>query len=1003
MPKSIRFRRNVLTSALLLVIASPIAATAQEASSESGTTTQLDTVTVTGSRIKRAQVEGPAPVNIITGDQIRKEGFATAYDALSTLTEAIGTVESDSQWGQHTSNASPLNMRNMGPGRSLLLINGHRAADYPLPYGGQSNFQNFSNIPAAAIERIEVLASGASAIYGSDAVAGVVNVVLKKDFAGDELRIKGGVSTRGGRDMADLSWTGGRSGDKWSLTYSLQYFKREPLFAGQRDFMDSENDAARPSWSEAELAKGNRFNNYYDTARISRVDNGMRISPPAGACDSRGFGGVTSLQDYREYNQATHTLEPSMGQYCANEKNFHNWTINDGQESASLYLYGTYDFSDKLQGWSSVSVFDSEGASSIGDFAMGYVPQVKWYDQGVGAYVEGKRFLTRREIGDALTHTNERSYDVAFGLNGRIADRFDWEASFDHAEYKLKKSYPATVPALVNNYYLGAQQGVTDASYAGVPVGTPIHTADLNRFFTPIDKQQWEAMSTHGHDRAESKSDQFQFVISGDLFQGWAGPVSFAAVAEAARQSYAIHPDPKTVPALGQTAPGPNLFVTEYGSPYYGYDLGGGSRTRWALGSEFRVPLWESKTPGLGSATANVAARYDDYSQTLDGSKVTWMTGLEWRPLDNLLVRGSYATSFRAPDMHYVYAQGGQSYVQLVDALRCGQNGDYGQCVPQNGDSDPATSNYYRSVTSREGSPLLKYEEGKSWTAGFVWDIRDNLSVSADYWDIELKNAIENIGLNDILAAELGCALGTTTDGAPYVNPLTGQAPTADFCQLMQSRIERDGPNGAITGVQEGPINKSGRRVAGFDVAAKYRLATERFGDFTFGLNYTNLLKLSTRDSEASEWTDGKKGAHNDIHTKLRASLGWEKGNFTSTLLMTRLARVRGANFGGCWPFANGERGTPIDDDTCVGTDATSVNFNQTSKRYWDRLKAPVIFNLTAGYRISDQASINLYVNNLFDNAGYKDPFKGDYIFSNDRVWSFIGREFAMEYVFRFK
>ena len=990
--------RKLASKALVVAMVTALygvpAAYAQQAAD--GDAKTLEAVAVVGSRIKHAQVEGPAPVTVLTHEQIRREGFATVADALATMTEFNGTVESDAQWGQHTSNASPLNMRSMGPGRSLLLIDGHRAADYPLPYGGQSNFQNFSSIPAAAIERIEVLATGASAIYGSDAIAGVVNVVLKKDYVGDEVRVKGGTSTRGGRDLFDLSLAGGRGGENWNITYALQYLKRKPLFAGDRDFMDSENDAAWPSWNEGQRALGHRYNNSYDTARLSRVDNGMRISPPAGACDNPGFGGVTGLHDYREYDYANHTLGPSMGQYCAAESNYHNWTIRDGEESKSAYLRGRYDFTDNIEGRASLSVFDSTGTSSIADFGLGYWPAVTWYDQGMGTVLEAKRFLTRAEIGDALTRSKERSYDFSLGLSGRLGDSFDWDASYGHAEYKLDKHYPALVHAKANEYFLGPQLGMRD--------GQPIHQIDVDKFFTPISRETWNSISTTGHDRAESKVDQFQFVFSGDLFQGWAGPISFAAVAEAARQSYEINPDPDSYSLTGGEA-APNEWDTPFKSPYYGYDLGGGERDRWAVGTEFRVPLWDTNAPGLGSATANLAVRYDDYSQTIDKAKTTWMTGLEWRPFSNLLVRGTYATSFRAPDMHYVYAKGGESLVQKTDALRCIENGAFGHCVPQDGNEDPATSTNYDMRTTRSGSPLLKYEQGTSWTAGIVWDIVDNLSLDVDYWNIELKDAISNVGVDDVLAAEAGCLTGKTIDNTAYLNPNTGQAPSGDFCSLMMSRVHRDGPNGAITMVEEGPINKAGLRVKGVDVSLRYRLDTASFGNFNFGLNYSDLLEISSRESASSPWSDGKKGANtgaNDsIHTKLRASVGWELGNWNAMLFATRLSQVRGDNFGGCWPFANGERGEPINDSTCVGVDPSSANYGKEAKRYWDRLKAPVMVNLTAGYKITEKMGVNLYVNNLFDDV-YQDPFKGDYVFTNDRVWSPVGREVAVEYVLKF-
>lgn len=126
-------RPRVLSQALLLAMLSPFPALAQQADPQ-----QLDAVTVTGSRIKRVQAEGPAPVQIIGSEEIRAQGFTTVYDMLGTLNQAIGTVEADVSWGSHTPNASPLNLRNLGPNRSLLLVNGRRVADYPLPITGRA-------------------------------------------------------------------------------------------------------------------------------------------------------------------------------------------------------------------------------------------------------------------------------------------------------------------------------------------------------------------------------------------------------------------------------------------------------------------------------------------------------------------------------------------------------------------------------------------------------------------------------------------------------------------------------------------------------------------------------------------------------------------------------------------------------------------------------------------------------------------------------------------------
>ena len=191
-------------------------------------------------------------------------------------------------------------------------------------------------------------------------------------------------------------------------------------------------------------------------------------------------------------------------------------------------------------------------------------------------------------------------------------------------------------------------------------------------------------------------------------------------------------------------------------------DRGGGERTRYSAGVEFKIPLLES-------VTATAAARYDRYGsykadnsgEALDiGSQkeTTWNVGLEWRPVESLLVRGSYATSFHAPDMHYLLGQPSSSEVQTYDRLRCIQSGAYlvNNCGVGN------TDVWYTFDVNRRGTPLLRSETGDSWTVGFVWDVMPNLSVSADYWAIKLEDMIVDVGADEVLASEAMATYGAT-------------------------------------------------------------------------------------------------------------------------------------------------------------------------------------------------------------------------------------------------
>ncbi|MGO1072853.1 TonB-dependent receptor plug domain-containing protein [Lysobacter sp. CA199] len=957
-------RRSALTCALLSVLFAPLAqaapdqaqapADAEPAAAATGKPTDIDKVTVTGSRIKRAEIEGPAPVFTITAAQIEKEGFNTVYDALTTLTEAMGTVESDIAWGQHTVNASPLNLRNMGPGRSLLLINGRRVVDYPLPYQGKSNFANYNNIPTAIVERIEVLASGASAIYGSDAVAGVINVILKKEYQGDQVKIRGGTSTRGGRDAIDLSWAGGRSGDNWSVTYALQYFKREAMPAGERPFMDSEFDAPPLSLNPQDRKVGILPS---VGIRMFNAGTGQRLMPPPGACDQ--YDGEFFLQNRRTYNRNTDTIS-NTGWQCGQTATFQHWTLRNGSEDRSGYLYGNYDFANGMKGWASLGVWSSRGSNMT--FMPGWNSNGTYHDVGLNADLDLVKSFSPREIGGAqsgYTHSDELSWDAAVGLSGKFGERFDWDFSIGRAEYTVDEKFPAILRAEADRYFLGPNRDRVDQS----------------RFWNPISPQDYASISTRGKNRAESWLTSANFIVSGDLFEGWAGPIGFAGQLEAAKQGYSLAPDPNTI--------GDNRLYDQTAN----LDLGSGSRNHYAVGVEFKIPL-------LKSLTASVAGRYDKYDAVSGDAASTYNAGLEWRPFSNLLVRGTYATSFRAPDMHFVYATPSTSVADQTDYLNCLRAGQQGNCNWDAGFKSEDVD------IARQGTPDLKYETGNSWTVGFVWDIADGLSVSTDYWRIELEDEIDDVGANDVLLDEAYCLTGKTPSGEPRISP-----PSSDRCRLQLGRVTR-GPDpdgagplvGQVTDIRTGPINRAARNVEGLDASLKYRFTTQRWGDFSVGLNYTNLLKLETQTDESAEMEDKRT---DEPRSKFRGSVNWQRNKWNATVYADRVGSVPSVRFRGCRGFADGY--APGSDD-CTDTDPASPTFGQKTEKYWGRVGPAITWNMSAGYRIADNAKVNVYVSNIFDEVNEdKDPYKKDFAFIADRIFSPVGREIAIEYVLDLK
>ena len=929
----INIKRSTLTMALLAAVM-PAAAFAQDQGTpqDQDKATNLDRVSVVGSRIKKVDVEGPAPVTVISSAQIEREGFTTVFDALNTLTQASGSTQNELFQGGFTPNASVINLRGLGPGRTLLLINGRRAADYPLPYNGQSNFANFGNIPAAAVDRIELLAGGASAIYGSDAVAGVVNVVLKTNFEGDLFKLKGSTTTEGGRDRVDFQWIGGKTGDKWGVTYALEYFNSEPLHAFQRDFMDSSLDNPLPPDYVGIQPTGTM------RVRDRTKSAGSYIAPPPGACEQ--FGDEWVRHNYRSASASGAIT--NLGQACGSYKDIAYQTISNGNSDLSGYAYGTFDFDNGMQAWASLQAYWSQAKYSSGtQFWGGATVGALWYDQQLGTIVDAQRIFTPQEVGGVdklMSKNDEKSYDFAIGLKGNFGDRFDWDATLSRAEYRINVDSPRLIASKVNDWFLGPRLG-TRSGYA---------VYDLNEahYYSALTPEQFASMSTTIKTDAESYVNQGSFVISGDLFELPAGPLGFAGVIEASQQEYTLNEDPRILPGYA----GDDRPYNRTGTG------GGGDRDRYAVGVEFSVPIFDS----LKASLAGRMDKYDDITAVDDAR--TWNAGLEWRPFSSLLVRGSYSTSFRAPDMHYVFAGPSGSYSTIKDYRRCLESGRVDNTCPS---SDTTTT--YTAFGVRQGTTGLREETGKSWTAGVVWDIIDGLSVSADYYSIELEDVVSDITSAYILEGEAGCITGKTRTGAKFTLGEMGSA----FCNDMLSRVTRlsapGTPNdGQITEIRRGPINRAVLGVKGVDATVDYRLNTDRLGDFRFQLAWSHTLEQTSAQFKSDPVLDYRDDLGNfDFRSRIRATSTWQRDDWQAAVFMVRYGSL--------------------------------PNWQETG-----RIAPYFIWNASVGKKLTDKAQVNFYVNNVFNAHHPRDDGFNSYPYFW-RAFDAIGREVAVEFQYRFK
>ena len=251
------------------------------------TAAQPEAIVITGSRIARRQTEGAAPVTILTGDAIDKSGFRSVFDALTALPQNTGYVQGEDFGSTFTPAANFVNLRGLGPNHSLVLVNGRRLADYPVAYDGAVNAVNLANIPNAFVDSLEVLSGSAGAVYGSDAIAGVVNLKLKEKMDGLDVNLRVGNTKQGGGKNIRGQFIGGTSIGRLDVVVGGEISSRDPIFWGDRRIASSYSRYSTPDLPQIPPSMFS----------ISNPSTRTYYDPPAGACDA--LGGLQGHQGQR--------------------------------------------------------------------------------------------------------------------------------------------------------------------------------------------------------------------------------------------------------------------------------------------------------------------------------------------------------------------------------------------------------------------------------------------------------------------------------------------------------------------------------------------------------------------------------------------------------------------------------------------------------------------------------------------------------------------------------
>lgn len=890
--------------------------------------TTIDAVVVTGSLIPTAQKNSASPVTTITAEDIKQQGFRNVSDVLRAQPLANGSVQDNQFTNGFTPNATTIRLLGLDPDFTLILLDGRPLADYPLLYNGQSNFTDLSSIPTAMVDRIDILPGNQSAIYGSAAIAGVVNIILKKNLSGLQLAVRGGGYSDGGGSNERLQLTGGKQFDKLDITYGLQYSHQKPIWGYQRPAFDSTNDNPDPT-----ARFGSR------TFLILDGFTGAYIDPGAATCAplAGNFGGTTQY-DFRPDPEGF----GRFGNYCGSRAEPGYSTVLNGETGTTGYLNASFRLNDNAELYGVLLYGINTSKSNSGsrfwspdvNGSGGYV-----FDDRDGSLNLYQRIFSPEEVGGFNNYTTRsHSYSTALGIRGSFGDsHWDYDAYYSRSAYDLKDNqlWPLTGPIedFFRNQFLGPELG----TYYGYPVYHPDQTA----FYQSLTPAQYASFLGDMKTDSKTWTHDFTFQVTNtDLFELPAGSVGLAALVQGGYQTWSNPTDPAII-----------------NGDFWGITgtQGSGKRSSDAVAAEFRIPIFKK-------LTANISARYDQYKNIDAGSdsKPTYKLGLEFRPMDTLLIRGNYATAFRAPDMAYIYAGDSGFFTSAVDYYRCALAGE------------PVDTCQYNSEGiqgARTGNRDLKSITAKSFGYGFVWSPNRNFDIRADYYHVNVSNEVSDLSIDKLLQTEAQCRLGQLDINSPT-------------CVDALARIERNPPNAPIQPdklqlVHINPINVSNETVSGIVAGTTFRFDGGRYGKFDFGLDYNVTLKhLYTQfpGDDALDYLHNR--TTTDFKTVLSGDVTWMLGKWTTSVHGTRYGRT---------PNYTGQLATDFSNGIPSGT-----------------IGPYMLYNLTVDYKITNDSALTLAVNNVFNSPPPRDPSYTDYPYYNIFNYNGNGRAISLEYTIDF-
>ncbi|MCG9714344.1 TonB-dependent receptor [Shewanella insulae] len=908
---------------------------------------KVERIEVTGSRIKRTDLETASPMTTITAEQMAVQGIQDVgqflqNSAVMSGSPAMTTTNNGGNGGTF------VELRGLGSSRTLVLVNGRRPVS-----------SDFQSIPSSMIERIEVLKDGASATYGADAVAGVVNIITRRDFEGIEATYQTSNSFDVDTNKQNsFSIVAGKAFEDGHFVVGADYVKQDAVYQGDSDvnFLNNPwvifgSEAEESFWKNGLIGEGENANTYFLGSGSTPCGQYYLASGPSqtnGTCD----GGIATLDDMRDFTDAD--------TYNYNPVNY----LQTPYEKLNFFAEGHFEFNDHVSVYSETRINHRQSRQELAA-----VPYDTRYDPAYsGVTPDGTEFngvsadnyynpfgedvlRSRRRMleGGRSFEQDVTRFQQVIGFEGDINDNYYYDVNYNYGHSQTASTdfgqlYGPNLAKAMGPSFQDADGNIV----CGTPDAPISDCVSMNVFGGPgsITQEMLDYVTAPLIDSSVYTLQTFTAFVGGDVVELPAGYISGGIGYEYRKEELeAVNDSGKF---MGEVTGNKGKGTS-------------GSLEVNSLFGEFVVPVL-ADLPGVERLDLKAGIRFDDFDAF--DSATTYQLGLEWDIVDGLLFRSTYGTVFRAPGIYSLYSPESDSFPSAIDPCSSGNWANLddfakSNCMADGVPNGGSNNNDAQQLAQVGGNADLQPEEGDTFTVGFAYspEFVDGLGLTVDYWAIEIDDVIDSISAGDSLD---GCYLGGVSD--------------------LCANIERT--NGEITYLNEKSVNLSRMTAKGIDFEADYALEAWG-GDLAFNLSWTHFLERENQVYNTSTFTFEMRDLNGRFEND--TTYATDKLNFTASYAWEDFSINYNANY---------ISGVEYEDLTYWGTTPNDPD-DLTKGNHQYGVDSFIYHDITASYNFEWGTKLSVGVTNLTDELPpyIESAFNGS---TDESTYRLFGRSWFM-------